>query len=44
MIWNNLGAVYQVSGDTARARECFQKAITIDPKNEAASGNLKALG
>ncbi len=44
MIWNNLGAAYQVSGDTGQARECFQKAIAIDPKNEAASGNLKALG
>jgi tetratricopeptide (TPR) repeat protein len=42
---NNLGTVYQASGDPGRAREAFRRAISVQPAYAAAWSNLGvALG
>lgn len=42
--WNNLGFLYIKSGEPAKARECFIKALEIDPSFQLAQYNLRAAG
>jgi hypothetical protein len=41
--WNNLGIAYEQAGDTTGARDCFQRALAIDPAYVYAAGNLKRV-
>lgn len=41
-IWTNLGQAYQLTDDFAKARDCYVKAVTLDPKNESADWYLIA--
>ncbi|MFZ4572953.1 MAG: tetratricopeptide repeat protein [Phycisphaerales bacterium] len=43
-IWNMLGALMAKSGDSAKARECFNEALKLKPDFAAAKKNLEALG
>lgn len=41
--WNDLGAMEALAGDKESARRDFQHALTLDPNNQAALGNLRKL-
>ena len=41
--WTALGAAYEKNGDTRRAREALQKAVTVDPANTDAAFDLARL-
>lgn len=41
--WINLGNLLVVSGESVRARECFERALKLDPHNTAAHCALAAL-
>jgi Flp pilus assembly protein TadD/mono/diheme cytochrome c family protein len=41
--WNDLGVLEVQAGDTASARADFERALELDPANEAAKGNLAKL-
>jgi hypothetical protein len=43
-MWHNLGLVYGRRKDMASARTCFERVLTLDPGNEAATERLKRLG
>jgi tetratricopeptide (TPR) repeat protein len=38
-----VGRAYNTAGDAARAKEAFQRAVTLDPGNKRAAAALKAL-
>lgn len=40
-VWNQLGTVLARTGDMARARECFQRALAIRPDYRTARENLE---
>lgn len=42
-IWNNLGRCLQTRSNSPEARQCFEKALTIDPDNASALINLAIL-
>jgi tetratricopeptide (TPR) repeat protein len=39
--WTNAGNVALVRGDARRARECYERALAIDPRDEVAAQNLE---
>lgn len=42
-VYNNLGVAYSYQNNYAKARECYEKALDLNPNNENAKGNLKKL-
>jgi len=42
-LWNNLGIVLRVKGDNAEARQCFERALALDPDYAAAREHLAQL-
>jgi len=42
--WNNMGIVYAAKGNPAQARQCFERALALDPSFENAKKNLALLG
>lgn len=42
-VWDSLAEAYLKSGDTQKARENYEKALTLDPKNQDAKEMLKKL-
>jgi Flp pilus assembly protein TadD len=41
--WNDLGVLQIHAGDKAAARDAFERALKLDPQNEAAKANLGRL-
>lgn len=41
-IWTNLGQAYQLTDNFQKARECYQKAVDLDAKNEGTNWYLIA--
>ena len=41
--WDSLGEAYLQSGDRKRAREAYEKALKLDPKNDNARQKLKEI-
>lgn len=41
--WSNLGNLLVVTGESARARECFERALKLEPHHTAAHCALAAL-
>lgn len=39
-LWNNLGIVLRAKGELAEARECFERALALDPQFALARGHL----
>ncbi len=42
--WANLGVALARLGKCAEAKDCFDRALRVDPNNRVAAENLKALG
>ncbi|OJJ14316.1 hypothetical protein BKI52_43335 [marine bacterium AO1-C] len=42
-VWVGLAKVYQAKNDKGNATKCYQKALTLNPKNKEAQKQLKAL-
>ena len=42
-LWNNLGIVLRAKGEAAEARECFERALALDPSFEAARQHLQQI-
>ena len=43
LIWNKLGRAYRLSGNLDKARECYQKALTLKPGAIEVIANLGVL-
>jgi tetratricopeptide (TPR) repeat protein len=43
VFWYNLGGVYSLKQDLANTRQCWQKALAIDPNNLEARRGLESL-
>lgn len=41
--WYNLGGAYYTIGDTAQARNCWERTLKLDPRNAGAQQGLGAL-
>ncbi len=41
--WYNLGGAYYTIGDTAQARNCWERTLQLDPRNAGAQQGLGAL-
>lgn len=41
--WLDLGNAFAATGDTAKARECYEKALSLDPTLSEAAAALRAL-
>lgn len=42
-VWDTLAEAYTKSGDTQKARENYEKALTLDPKDDKAKEGLKKI-
>ena len=42
-VWDSLAEAYMKSGDTKKAQEYYEKALTLDPQNQDAKEMLKKL-
>ena len=42
-VWDSLAEAYMKSGDMKKARENYEKALTLDPKNDHAKETLKKI-
>ena len=38
--WQRIGEVYAASGDNAKAEECFQKALALNPKDDTGQAEV----
>jgi predicted Zn-dependent protease len=42
-VWDSLAEAYMKSGDMKKARENYEKALTLDPKDDNAKERLKKI-
>lgn len=41
--WNNLGYAYQLAGENAKAKDCYENALTLNAKHQKALHNLQVV-